>query len=356
MIRFGEERFAGKGIADQPTCPFCGKRIDKPKEAATELPVGSCSCGAVFACDVTGHSLGTALIEALAFACRGDWETASNLTSDKDYEERQVSHYDLETHSIFHGGVYRGRRISGALLFITLLKGNCEIEDKPSQEIPAETGLASSLKPLTKKEVESFVKDYDFVPLLTAAEVDKSILLKLKRLLYSADTLLRFRAAEATGKVSAVIARRDQGSVSKFLQGLFSSVTDTAASSWGALDAIGEIISHEPELFSQYIPRLSLLTRERTLLSEILRALVRIGQVRPDLLGKASYLVTTLLKDQDPQVRGQAALLLGNLRVAEAKEDLKGLLDDPCETQVYKAGLLEKRTVGDLAHESLNRL
>jgi HEAT repeat protein len=194
------------------------------------------------------------------------------------------------------------------------------------------------------------------VPLLRAAEVDKSILLKLKRLLYSADTLLRFRAAEATGKVSAVIARRDQGSVSKFLQGLFSSVTDTAASSWGALDAIGEIISHEPELFSQYIPRLSFLARERSLLSEILRAMVRIGQVRPDLLGKASYLVITLLKDQDPQVRGQAALLLGNLRVAEAKEDLKGLLDDPCEIAVYKAGVLEKRTIGDLAHESLNRL
>ena len=356
MIRFGEGRFAGKAVADQPTCPFCGRRIDKPKEAGTELPVGSCPCGSVYACDVTGHSLGTALVEALALACRGDWETASNLTSDKDYEERQVSHYDLETHSIFHGGVYRGRRISGALLFITLLKGNGDIEHKPPQELPAETVPASSLIPLTKKEVESFVKAYDFEPLLAAAEVDKSILIKLKRLLYSADNLLRFRAAEATGKVSAVIARRDQSSVFRFLQGLFSSVTDTAASSWGALDAIGEIISHEPELFSQYIPRLSLLTRERSLLSEILRAMVRIGQIRPDLLGKASCHVITLLKDEDPQVRGQAAILLGNLRVFEAKEDLKGLLDDPCEIELYKGGFIEKRTVGDLAYESLNRL
>jgi HEAT repeat protein len=209
---------------------------------------------------------------------------------------------------------------------------------------------------LTKKEVESFVKAYDFVPLLSAAEMDKSILLKLKRLLYSADTLLRFRAAEATGKVSAVIARRDQGNVSKFLQGLFSSVTDTAASSWGALDAIGEIISHEPELFSQYIPRLSLLTRERALLSEILRALVRIGQVRPDLLGKASYLVITFLNDQDPQVRGYAAILLGNLGVHEAREDLKKISEDPSEIEVYKAGFLEKQTVGHLAYESLKKL
>jgi hypothetical protein len=356
MIRFGEGRFEGKAVADQPTCPFCGRRIDRPKEAATELPVGSCPCGAVYACDVTGHSLGTALVEALALACQGDWETASNLSSDKDYEERQVSHYDLDTHSVFHGGVYRGRRISGTLLFITLLKGSCQIEDKPHQELPAETVSASSLKPLTKKEVESLVEDYDFEPLLAAAEGDKSILFKLKRLLYSADHLIRFRAAEATGRVSAVIARRDRGSVSKFLQGLFSSVTDTAASSWGALDAIGEIISRNPEFFSQYIPRLSLLARERSLLAEVLRAMAKIGQKEPDLLGKASCLGVTLLKDQDPQVRGQAVILLGHFRVAEAKEDLGGLLDDRCEVEVYKDGALEKRTIGNLAYESLKRL
>ena len=178
----------------------------------------------------------------------------------------------------------------------------------------------------------------------------------LKRLLYSADKLLRYRAAEATGQVSAVIARRDQGSVSKFLQGLFTSVTDTAASSWGALDTIGEIVGRNPALFSQYVPRLSLLARERSLLSEILRAMVRIGKIRPDLLGKASYLGVTLLKDQDPQVRGQAAILLGNLRAVEAREDLKALLDDRCEVEVYEGGFLQIRTVGNLAYESLKSL
>jgi hypothetical protein len=356
MTRFGEGRFEGKGVTDQPACPFCGRPIDKPEEASTELPVGSCPCGAVYACDVTGHSLGTALIEALAFACQGDWETASDLTSEKDYEERQVSHYDLDTHSIIHSGVFRGRRISGTLFFITLLKGTCEIEQKPSQKPLAGTFPVSSGKLLTKKEVEFFVKAYDFEPLLAAAEADKSILLKLKRLLYSADNLLRFRAAEATGKVSAVIARRDQSSVSKLLQGLFSSVTDTAASNWGALDAIGEILSHEPELFSQFIPRLSLLARERSLLVQILRAMGKIGQVRPDLLGKASSLLITFLNDQDPQVRGHAAVLLGNLGVREAKEDLRKISEDPCEVEVYRDGFLEKQTVGHLAYESLKRL
>jgi hypothetical protein len=320
------------------------------------LPVGSCTCGVVYACDVTGHSLGTALIEALAYSCKGNWETASNLTSEKDYDERQISHYDLDTHSIVPGGVYRGRRISGALLFIRLLKETCETEEKPSQEVPAGAAPVSPGKPLTKKEVESFVEAYDFEPLLAAAEVDKTILLKLKRLLYSADTLLRLRAAEATGKVSAVIARRDKNSVSKLLQGLFSAVSDTAASSWGALDAIGEILSQEPELFSNFIPRLSLLARERSLLAQILRAMGKISRVRPDLLGKATYVVIAFLNDQDPQVRAYTAILLGNLGAHEAKEDLKKLLEERYEIEVYKDGVLEKQTVGHLAHESLERL
>jgi hypothetical protein len=144
MTRFGEGRFEGKAVSDQPTCPFCGRPIDKPKEVSTELPVGSCPCGAVYACDVTGHSLGTALIEAIAFACQGDWEKASDLTSEKDYEERQISHYDLDTHRVIHSGVFRGRRISGTLFFISLLKGTCEIEPKPSQEVPAGTFPVSS--------------------------------------------------------------------------------------------------------------------------------------------------------------------------------------------------------------------
>ncbi|NIR13136.1 MAG: PBS lyase, partial [Desulfobacterales bacterium] len=61
-------RFSGREIIAKPTCPFCGMVIEKPgeleTETQTEMPVGKCSCGAVYACDVTGHNLGTALVEA----------------------------------------------------------------------------------------------------------------------------------------------------------------------------------------------------------------------------------------------------------------------------------------------------
>jgi hypothetical protein len=71
-----EGRFIGRDIIVRPSCPFCGMAIEKPGDldirTQTEMPLGACSCGAVYACDVTGHNLGAAMIEALVAACDGD--------------------------------------------------------------------------------------------------------------------------------------------------------------------------------------------------------------------------------------------------------------------------------------------
>ena len=76
-------RFFGKDIMVKPPCPFCGMLIPRPQEIPSrEMPLGSCSCGAVYACDVTGHNLGSAMIEALVYACGGDWDCAWDLTPD----------------------------------------------------------------------------------------------------------------------------------------------------------------------------------------------------------------------------------------------------------------------------------
>ena len=117
-------RFSGRDIVEQPTCPFCHLPIEKPEELDTrrpgEMPVGACSCGAVYACDVTGHNLGTAMIEALVFSCNGDWDLAWDLLPEEDYLESQVTNYDCESHLIVHGNAYGGRHIRGTLYFIKL--------------------------------------------------------------------------------------------------------------------------------------------------------------------------------------------------------------------------------------------
>jgi hypothetical protein len=361
-------RFSGREIITKPTCPFCGMVIDKPKELETEtqaeMPLGKCSCGAVYACDVTGHNLGTALIEALVFGCHGDWDLAWDLIPEEDYMEGQVNNYDLETHLLIQGGVYKGRRISGTLYFVKLQEDILEVTEKGAKKqldrarpVPRSAyGKKRDRKSFSKKDVESLVKEYNLEALLSMAAQDKRIIRDLQRLIYSVDKLLRWRATDILGKVSGVIAQYDPGAISKLLQRLFAASADTAASSWGCLDAIGEIISNSPEHFAGYMPQLYQFAGDRALLAEVLRALGKIGKVRPELIRKTTYRFIPSLQDPDPEIRGYAAILLGNLGAREAKDDLTRLGGDSEAVEVYRNGRLKKQTIGQLASEALEKL
>lgn len=354
-------RFFGKDIMTKPTCPFCGMLVQRPREVPTrEMPLGVCSCGAVYACDVTGHNLGTAMIEALVHACSGDWDCAWELTPDEDYLDKQLKHYDLETHHVIHGGVYEGRRIAGVLYFIRLSK------PANAKDLPAPADGTASPEPVappkasgrvsSRHEVEDLIKAYDLKTLLDLAGRDKRVLRDAKRVLYSAEKLFRWRAAEALGKISAVIVPKDPGTVSKLLQGLFTSVSDTAASSWGSVDAIGEIISALPDHFSGFLPQLVQISRDPARLPEVLRAMGKIGETRPDLLRRYSYPMIPLLHHPDSEVRGYAAILLGHVKAFEAKEDLARLKEDMTPIDIYRTGQIERTTIDQLADESLAKL
>ncbi len=329
-----------------------------------EMPVGACSCGAVYAFDVTGHNLGTAMIEALVFGCNSDWDLAWDLLPEEDYLEKQVKHYDLESHLIVPGGAYQGRQISGTLYFIRLHSDVREVTEAGARRqlqraTPASassSGRPRGRKAFTKADVEKLVQVFDVEGLLELARQDRRVIRDLQRLLYAVDLRSRLRAAELLGKACALIAQRDPATVSRLLQGLFTSLSDTAASSWGSLDAIGEIISQSPEQFAGYIPQIYAWAKDKELLPEVLRALRRIGAVRPNLIRKAALHLPALLLHGNPEVRGHAVSLLGFLGAREAKDDLRKLEDDSAVLEVYGNGELQEQTVGQLAKEALKRL
>ncbi|MBN1833880.1 MAG: PBS lyase [Deltaproteobacteria bacterium] len=361
-------RFSERTIIEKPICPFCGSLIDRPKDLDTrmpnEMPVGRCACGAVYACDITGHNLGSALIEALVFACKGDWDLAWGLFPEEDYLEKEVFNYDLETHLIIHSGAYEGRQINGVLYFIRMHEDIREVTDEGTKRLlergsPPSTSRSrqrKGKKAFSKKDVERLVKDYKVEEILEMAEQDQRIIRDLKRLLYAVDDLARLQAADILGKVSGLVSRQDPESVSRLLQSLFTAVTDTAASSWGYIDAVGEIISNRPDQFGGYVPQLYPLAADRALLPDVLRAFIRVSASRPDILRKKAYQFIPLLGDPDPTIRGYTAMLLGALEISEAKNDIAGLVDDEAPVQVYEAGQLAFRSVGDLASHALSRL
>jgi len=329
-----------------------------------EMPVGKCACGAVYSYDVTGHNLGTAMIEALVFGCNGDWDLAWDLLPEDDYLEKELRNYDLESHLIVHGGAYEGRRVTGTLYFIKLHDDIREVTEEGTQrQLERATAVSEGestnyrgRKLFTKIEVEALVKAYDMGSLLRIAKEDKRIIRDLQRLIYSADKLLRWKATDALGQVSSVIAQHAPATISKLLQGLFTAVTDTGASSWGAIDAIGEIIRNRPEQFAGYIPQLYQLAGDRALLPEVLRALGKIGGEKPDLIRKKSFHFVPLLQDHDPEIRGYAAILLGNLAAHEARDNLQRLLDDSAVIDIYENGDLGKKSIGQLVATALEKL
>jgi len=364
----------------RPVCPFCGTAIVRPGEPDVkrpgEMPVGSCSCGAVYAYDATGHNLGAAFSEALVFACNMDWDLAWNLLPGEDYLEDLVENYDLESNFIIPTGSYEGRRVSGALYFIRLHNDIQEVtrqgvqkrldRSRPAAVTGDSTYRPNAAKTLTKKEIEDMVSRYQYAPLLKTATRDTKVLRYLQRLLYSGDELLRLRAADILGKVCGIVAQTRPGSVSNLMQRMVTSVTnaDFGSSSWGAVDAIGEIISNAPDIFAGYIPVLyQFLEEEPALRPGVLRVLAKIAAQNNDLIDKSLAYFLKFLHAGDPATRGYALLLIGtlgarnlNLGATEARDVLSRLTEDGHEVGIYVSGNIEKRKIGQLAAEALEKL
>jgi hypothetical protein len=78
-----------------------------------------CYCGAVGAYDTTGHNLGDALMEAIVFACDGDWEKALAMEPEKDYEIGYIDNYRPGEHRVV-GGRLAYRSGLAAFVFVKL--------------------------------------------------------------------------------------------------------------------------------------------------------------------------------------------------------------------------------------------
>jgi len=366
-----DRKLQGRDFIKRPTCPFCGVVVERPLELTTrrqgEMPVGRCACGAVYACDESGRNVGSAQVEALVFGCDMDWDLAWSLLPEEDYRQEIVEHYDLQNHLIVPGAFLDSRRIAGVLLFVRLHDDVLEVTAEgvrkrldratPVQSAaPAAQARVVKTPSLSKRDVEARVRDYDLEALSEAASADRKLLRSLQRLLYTGEDEVRRRAAEAMGRVSALLGETRPASVSKLLQGLLYAVTDTAASSWGAFEAIGEIIRHKPELYAGYLPQLYPFLGDETRRAAAIEAMATAAEARPDLLRKHTFHFLGYLGDPDPAVRGQTVRLLGHLGAREMRDDLESLLEDPGELRIYQDGRVLSLTVGRLAREALDRM
>ncbi len=363
-------------ITSPPWCPFCGQKVSRASDAIerklSEFKVGRCQCGAVYSSDPTGHNIGAAMVETLVLACDNNWDLAWDLMPEDDYLTGRVEDYDEITHQVINTRNIDGRPVRGVLYFVRLHKAVVEIsrrvKDKkellataanqgvdqsvPAVEpapVPGHTRLRAS-----KKIVRELVDAGDVGGLVRLCLDDKKTLRLTQRLLYDPDDAKRWRLAALLGQVCARVATRDPGQVSELLHRLFEACSDSAATPWGMIEVLGEIISGRTDIFGAFTRHLLNYMGDASTQAQVVWALALIAGRRPDLIRQTPfYNLFHFLQHPDPQMRGLVALLLGRIKATETTMQLLELTGDEAEFVLWQAGVPATVTVGQTAREAL---
>jgi hypothetical protein len=363
----------------RPWCPFCGMDVGRPTEAAqrkmTEFPVGTCSCGAVYVCDATGHNVGSAMVECLVYACNDEWDLAWELIPEDDYLTGRLENYDDVTHQVVPKRNLDGRAVRGVLYFVRLHKEVAEIaerfkekkrqqeqQSKPAEDRPAtspdEPGPAAVAgtppRRTNKREVKALVDRGKVEELAALCLDDKRTLHFMQRLLYEPDAERRYRIAWIIGQVCARVANRKPGPVADFLHRLFEACSDSAAMPWGMVETIGAIIAQRPDIYGAFTRHLLAFMGDASTQEPVLWGMGEIAADRPDLIRATPFYSTFhFLEHDSPVIRGLMVRLLGRIQAREALFQIMGLQQDQSECSFFEHGAIRTTTVAALAGEAI---
>ncbi|WP_456431345.1 DVU0298 family protein [Thermosulfuriphilus sp.] len=327
----------------------------RPDIYSGDFEIGFCDCGALYLHDATGHNIGAAMVEALTIACRPHQEMAWDLLPDEDYQDALLEHYDLRLHRLVPGGEWEGRRIRGILYFLKL-KGDLQgpLPSSPAVSSGPPSPSPPSRRRLSRQQAERLIASGRLGELKDLARASTGVLRSLQKVLYSADESLRWKAVMALAEVAEELCPERVSSVGDLIKGLIWASADSAATNWGALEAVGEIISRCPDLFGDFIRNLVAFLKDDTNRKAALWALGRIGQRNPQLVKpRAFFAIVDLLDDPDPEVRGHALWAILQIGAKEATSFLKQLSNDKGEFRLFDGQRLQTLTVGQLARRGL---
>ncbi len=368
---------SNKRIIKRPWCPFCGQKVAKASDAVArkmnEFPVGRCQCGAVYSCDVTGHNVGSAMVETLVFACEDNWDLAWELLPEDDYLTGRIENYDEETHQVVDTGNIDGRPARGVLYFVRLhtemsdLAQRLKEKKAEKSQITDTASVTPTAEPepdpdrkkqkANKKIVTQLADADDIDGLVTLCFDDRKTLRLLQRRLYHPDENSRWRTAWLIGKVAGRVATRDPGQVSELLHKLFEACSDSAATSWGMVETIGSVIAERPDIFGAFTRHLFNYLGEKSTQVHVIWAMAEIAAKRPDLIRETPFFnLFHFLGHPDADIRGQIARLLGRIQASEAAIQLMALSNDDAPLVIMEDGARVETTVSQEAKKALQAI
>jgi hypothetical protein len=209
-----------------------------------------------------------------------------------------------------------------------------------------------------RKEIIPFLeeKKYDEI-----AEIAKKNTRGMFRLLigitYDKRDVLCWRAIDVTGIIAGEIAKTNPDVVRNLVQRLLWMLRDESGNNpSSAPEMLGEIVRNSPDAFADIAPVIASFHDEVMLRQGVLRAIFRIGEVRPDLIGVSGDFVEAFLQDEDPVVRAYALLIAGAYKLRETLPVISARKDDVDAVTLYRNGDFFSVSVGDIAAKIYERL
>ncbi|MBU0946381.1 MAG: PBS lyase [Proteobacteria bacterium] len=371
-------------ITTDPWCPFCGQKVGRASDAIerkmNEFQVGRCQCGAVYTSDPTGHNVGSAIVETLVFACGDNWDLAWDLMPEDDYLTGRVEDYDEVTHRVVNTGNIDGRPVRGVLYFVRLHTDIAEIAQRVREKkeavahggpTPVTASAANSpavtrepdLDPhrvkvkVTKKMVSEAREKGDIDTLVALCFDNKKTLRLLQRLLYDVDEGHRWQTAWIIGQVCSRVATKVPGQVAELMHRLFEACSDSAATPWGMVETLGEIIAGRPDVFGAFSRHLLNYMGDASTQVQVVWALSKIAEKRPDLIREMTFFnLFNYLQHPEPLMRGLVVQLLGRIRATEVTMQLMELSDDHATLIIWEQGKPEEHRVSDLVKVALEQI
>jgi len=307
-----------------PTCPFCGRPIEKPKSLPigySDFEGGVCECGSVYVCDVTGKNRGAAFVEALLIACGGNWDLAWDLSPEEDYVDIWIEDYDYQSHKIveWHPTNYRPK---GVLCFIKLSRDIEELREaglKKALKKESKHKLPPKKKKLKRQEIELLIKEEKFEELLSYHLGEPINFYIFQKVLYSPDEVLRKKAGVYLGLIAKELMDVYPEKILDLIKRLLYASADSAASPWGAIEAVGEILRNTEDRYSIFIKNLFAFLSYPEYLLPVLYALYRISETNPKLIKSVPYLklIEILQTHPNPEVKALICFILKNIKARE---------------------------------------
>ncbi len=167
-----------------------------------------------------------------------------------------------------------------------------------------------------KKSVQHALESNDLDAIVALAKENKRVLSHLVRSAYEKDTLVAWRAIKAVGLVARELVMTDYDFLRETCRKLLWSLSDESGGiGWSAPELLGEIVSADPEKFSDIIPLIAQVydLEEDVFKPGVVYALGRIAQIAPGKIMGFQKVIIMSLVDKGPLTNIYALELVGNV-------------------------------------------